>query len=267
MKFLKPFSTFINESRYGGEQGWDTVPELSHEFGRQLDEFGADFNLPIIDALDELGSIVDELTNTRQYWYNRESRDIRKDHYAISVKVYDYPELEEFQAAVGPEMEVDDDDLENEWMRWMQTEIEDFESLFLDKFPAFDEIRWGGRSGGWMCPIPDESPDVMVDELRDLVQDYLRYFEDSDEDELQSLQDWAAFSEEERSRLGDIGITNSQYIETMASERGDLVAQIERKIEDLQEQKAGLDFIIEKHAEFEKTAKQNFLNYAKESQY
>ena len=53
----------------------------------------------------------------------------------------------------------------------------------------------------------------------------------------------------------------------MTSERDDLVAQIERKIENLQEQKAGLDFIIEKHAEFKKTAKQNFLNYAKESQY
>jgi hypothetical protein len=266
MKFLKPFSTFINESRYGGQHGYDTVAKLSDEFGRQLDEFGADFNGPVIDTIAEFESLVDELTNTRKYWYNRESRDIRKDHYAVSVKVYAYPELEEFQAAVGTEMEVDEDDLENEWMRWMQMEIEDFESLVLDKFPAFDEIRWGGKSGGWICPVPDESPDGMVDELRDLFQDYLRYFEDADAEELQSLQDWAAFSEEERSRLGDIGITDSGYIQNMVSERDDLVAQLERKIEALREQRAGLDFIIDKHAEFEKTAKQNFLNYVRESQ-
>jgi hypothetical protein len=266
MKFLKPFSTFINESRYGGQHGYDTVAKLSDEFGRQLDEFGAEFNEPITNVISEFESLVEELTNTRQYWYNRESRNIQKDHYAVSVKVYAYPDLEEFQATVGPEMEVDDDDLENEWMRWMQMEIEDFESLFLDKFSAFDEIRWGGKSGGWICPVPDESPDGMVDELRDLFQDYLRYFEDADEEELQSLQDWTAFSEEERSRLGDIGITDSGYIQNVTSERDDLVAQIERKIEALQEQKAGLDFIIEKHAEFEKTAKQNFLNYVEESQ-
>ena len=261
MKFLKPFSQFINEGRYGG----DEVERLDDQFGRQLDELGS-FNNPVEEAISQFDNKVSELTQSRQYWYNREGRDIKEDHYAIDVKFHGYPDLEEFQEAVGPGMEVDGDDVENEWIRWLQMEIDDFESLFLDNYPNFAKVRWGGRSGGWMCPVPDNSPDDMVSELTDVIIDYLREFEDLDEDDIAQLQDYSEFSEEERNRLGDLGLTNSDLIERLSQERGDTIAQIERKIEELQSHEEGLNFIIRKHAEFRKTAKETFLNYARESQ-
>jgi hypothetical protein len=156
--------------------------------------------------------------------------------------------------------------MENEWIRWLQMEIEDFESLFLEKFPNFSKIRWGGRSGGWMCPVPDNSPDDMVNELTDVVSDYLREFEDLDEDDLIQLQDYSEFSEEERNRLGDIGLMNSDLIERLSQERGDIVAQIERKIEELESHEEALKFIITEHEAFSKNAKETFLEYVRESQ-
>jgi len=261
MKFLKPFSQFINESRYGG----DEVERLDSQFGRQLDEFGS-FNNPVEEIINRFDNKVNDLTQNREYWYNRESRDIREDHYAVSVKLYAYPDLEEFQEAVGPGMIVDEDDMENEWIRWLRMEIEDFESLFLEKFPNFSKIRWGGRSGGWMCPVPDNSPDEMIEELRELISYYIREFEDLDEDDLQQLQDYMQFSDEERARLGDLGLINEELIQRLLTFRAELIGEIERKTEELDSHEKALNFIITKHEAFAKNAKETFLEYVRESQ-
>jgi hypothetical protein len=261
MKFLKQFIEFINESRYGG----DEVDRLSHEFERRLDETGS-FNDTVVSTILNLDSQIIALTQNRQYWYNRESRNISKDHYAINVKFYAYPDLEEFQEAIGPGMEVDDDDLENEWLRWIQMEIEDFESLFLEQYPTFSKISWGGRSGGWLCPIPDNSPDDMIYELREQIDDYIREFEDLDEDDLQQLQDYMQFSDEERARLGDLGLINEELIQRLLTFRAELIGEIERKTEELDSHEEALKFIITKHEAFAKNAKETFLEYVRESQ-
>lgn len=262
MKFLKKFSNFINESYW-----IESRERLVDMYSRTLDEFSS-FNQDLADALQEFDSWVDEL-DSRRWGYNRYSRDIRKAHYAIDVKTYAWPSLEQYQEAAN-NPNAGDDDMHYDWSNWLGWEIEDFvDNVFLEEYgDVFDSVSMGGSSGGWMCPIPDESIDNLITSIQEEMDEYADHIRNLDEDETKDIRTFHEYEPAERIRLAELGLVQGEdAYDELVEKKMEILRKIEENIGKLLRHKEALEFIEEKHKEFEKNAESNFLNYVRESQF
>lgn len=251
MKFLKPYQQFINES-------------LVSDSARELDAFSS-YNQDIMDKLAEIDSVAADLMESREYWYNRESRNIRQPHYAVDVKLYKKPDLEEYQEATGDD-EAEDDNLERSWADWLEMEIEDFQSYFLEEFSDFEGLRMGGSSGGWMCPVPDSGPEALIEKAQDGVNYYTEYTNELDERVVNDLRDYLGMPSDDVNRLIELGvITHSTELDEIVSRHNDALQQATAALAELETHKQAIAFIKEKFNEFEQGAKESFLDFARET--
>lgn len=260
MKFLKKFSNFINES-YWIEQR----DRLVDTYSRELDTLST-FNEDLEESLRDFDKWVDEL-DSRKWGYNRYSRDIRRPHYAIDVKTYNSPSLEQYQEAAD-DPEASADNMDRDWWTWLEMEIEDFvNNVFLEDYrDVFDTVTMGGSSGGWMCPIPDNSIDDLITGVQEEMDEYADHLRNLDESELQDIRAFHEYSPEERTRLTDLGLVQNENAYDEAVEKKlTVIRKIEENTETLIRHREALEFIEKKHAEFEKNAETNFLSFVRES--
>lgn len=261
MDFLKSFNQFINESYW-----IERRDQLIDTYSRELDTVPA-FNQDLADSLQEFDRWVDEL-DSRQWGYNRYSRDIPKPHYAIDVKTYNSPSLEEYQKAAD-DPEATEDNMSRDWWTWLEMEIEDFtNNFFLEEYgDVFDTVTMGGSSGGWMCPIPDKSISDLIDEIQGEMDEYADHLRNLEEEELQGIKTFHEYSPEERTRLTDLGLAQEPAYDEASDKKMEVIRRIEENTGTLIRHKAALAFIEEKHDEFEKNATPDFLTFVRESRF
>ncbi len=260
MKFLKSFSGFLNESYW-----IENRDRLLDTYSRELDTLPA-FNQDLADSLQEFDRWVDEL-DSRQWGYNRYSKDIRKPHYAIDVKTYGSVSLDEYREAAS-DPTADDEDLSRDWWSWLEMEIEDFtNNSFLEAYgDVFDTVTMGGSSGGWMCPIPDNSIDDLITEVQEQMDEYADHLRNLDDADLADIRTFHEYLPDERSRLADLGLVQGdQAYDEAVEQKMEVIRRIEQTTETLIRHKEALEFIEKAHAEFEKESSKNFLVFVRES--
>lgn len=253
MNRLKTFNQFINESLtdHQTDRYLDLVPKMTEKLRAALAEFQ---------------KMHDHMISREAYWFNRESREIRQDHYAIDVKTYEMPSVDEWREAIG-EPDAPEDQLYDAWSNWLTYEIEDFEeNVFLEKYSdVFSKIAMGGRSGGWMCLIPSLSPTIMMEDIEGYVNDVTDTLAEMDQSEIEDLNTYFNTTEEERARLIEYGLINEpEYLDRLSREIDIALSEAKEDTEKLNRQEEACKFVIRKHAEFRQTAEESFLAYEKE---
>lgn len=260
MKFLKSFSGFLNES-----YSIENRDQLLDTYSRELDMLPA-FNQDLEGSLQALDRWIDELDG-RQWGYNRYSTDIGKPHYAISVKTHESISLAEYQEAAS-EPTADDEDLYRDWWGWLEMEIEDFtDNFFLVEYgDVFDTVTMGGSSGGWMCPIPTNSIDVLITDAQELMDEYSDHLRNLADADLADIRTFHEYLPDERARLADLGLVQGeQAYDEAVEQKMEVIRRIEENTETLIRHKEALEFIEKAHSEFKKESSKNFLVFVRES--
>lgn len=254
MNRLKTFQQFVNEALD------------DHSIERALDIFPT-INEPLFDLLKKVQSQANHMMDRKNYWYNRESRNFNRDHYAIDVKTYSYPDVDEWREAIGDE-DASEEQMWDHWSEYLRMEIEDFEeNVFLEEFgDTFVRILMGGKSGGWMCIVPDKSPEVIIDDLESYVYSYTDALDDLDQDDIDEINSLLSLSDEERRKTIELGLLKEPAIyEQLMSEYHRAYREAEEALSTLNRHEAACKFVKEKHEEFEKDAEVNFLANEKEN--
>lgn len=255
MTKLKTFNQFVNES-------------IDHRVDRALDTLHK-INGPLRELLEAFEKKLEHMKERGSFWYNRESRNISKEHYAIDVKTYEWPDVDDWREAIG-DPEASEEQMMDHWWRWIEMEIEDFEeNIFLPEFGEyFDEIRMGGQSGGWMCLIPSNGPSTLAHDVDVMVDPYIDFLTNLEPDEISQLEQALEMSEEERARMTELGILEiGDTLDNLMREYNDAKQEIEKSIATLNKHEEACLFTIQKHKEFKAEAKQNFLETEKENYY
>lgn len=255
MTKLKKFNEFINEST---DHRTDRALDMLHKINGPLRELYAAFEKQL-----------EHMKERRQYWYNRESRNISKEHYAIDVKTYKWPDVDTWKEAIG-DPDASEERMMDNWYRWLEMEIEDFEqNVFLEEFGEyFDEIRMGGQSGGWMCLIPSNGPSSLANDVDVMLDPYIDFLTDLEPEEVTELEQALEMSPEERDRMTELGIlTIGDKLDDLMREYNDAKQEIEKSLAILKKHEEACLFTIEKHKEFEADATENFLESEKENYY
>jgi len=253
---VKTFSQFVNENSHHTERALDIFPKLGE---------------PLLDLVNKVKEAAARMQDRRTYWYDRESRDISGHHYAVDVKTYGCPSLEEWREAIGEPYE-DEDVMYDRWNQWLELEIDDFrDNVFLPKFSdEFDDIKMGGRSGGWMCLMINRNsdPESLVDDLETYVDSYTEKVDSLDEEEVEEIARMLSLSDDELARMMELGIINPpESYESLMTEYRDALFQAKQAISSLKMQEEACIFVKNAHDEWDKESTQNFLEHEKESYY
>jgi hypothetical protein len=105
----------------------------------------------VINKLDEVSKLINHLSSS--YWYNREGNT---GHYALRMKIYSSPDLEEWAKAKGEEDEddINEDAMYDDWYRFMEDTYDAHSEDYPESFDWIEKIGVGGRSGGWLLVYP-----------------------------------------------------------------------------------------------------------------
>ena len=162
---IKTFSQFITEARR-----WvDIELSLSRDYGRDFTDFY--FEEGITDLMDDVQRMWGELEN--EYWWNRESRNFREDHFAIDAKIHVWPDFDEIRTAVGMnEDELSDDSIDSMWWSWIEDQREFFQEDITELYSWIANTGWGGNSGGWLIIQPDVNGEDFISSIEDELMTY-----------------------------------------------------------------------------------------------
>lgn len=180
---IKTFTQFITEARRWQE------PDLSlaRDYGRDYQDFYFEEGIP--ELMDEVQRMWGELEN--EYWWNRESRNFREDHFAIDAKIHTWPDFDAIRQAVGmTEEELSDDELDRMWWMYIEDQREFFQEDIQEYYSWIENTGWGGNSGGWLIIVPDVSGEDFVNSI----EDELMTYHDTKEDAEESDGDWEGSS-------------------------------------------------------------------------
>lgn len=253
MRFLKGFQQFINESSDNySEAEYMKIPVLGE---------------PIKKLLEACDAQANHMMDRSSYWYNRESREQRSSHYAINVKTYEWPDVDDWREAIGEPDEYEETMMDH-WFRFLNDEIEDFEqNVFLEKFGAdFDKISMGGRSGGWMLLVPDKDPEDIISDLNTYLDSYMEAVNELSDAEIQEINSILNLTPEERENLAEVGlIGDTANYDHIMNEYNDLKREAEDALKTLKTHEEACQFVIKAHEEFEQTAKETFLENEREN--
>ena len=168
----------------------------------------------LIKAIKELDETLNDLEDN--YWYNREGRNFHHDHYALDMKIHEWPDLERWAKIKGyTQEEIDEDDsledsMYRDWARFMETTFEDFTEHYSDSFSWLRTIGAGGKSGGWLLLAPDTTHNDIANHVEEALDDYLTELSDviDDPDLLKILQ-----NDEDADALAELGILDQDQVD------------------------------------------------------
>ena len=154
------FSQFITESRYYG------YVEVIEKAKSVFKDFKFEEPIPIlINDLDTKYSNIKE-----KYTWNRENRSFHKDHFALNIKVYIWPDQEKVKEILG-DQEISDNRINSIWWHWLNIQRE-----VLVEGLDYDWIRdtgFGGNSGGWLLIVPDITDDKVFEYMEEAIDNYV----------------------------------------------------------------------------------------------
>ena len=253
---IQSFSQFILE-----RADWS----YAKHYAQYLRKFEGDS--VFIDRLNELDSLLNDLENN--WWYNREGRT---GHYALNMKMNQWPDLDKWAAAKGEEDEdeITEDAMYNDWARFMEETYEMSSEDYINSYYWIDKIGAGGRQGGWLLIYPRfEHSDLE----HDLENQFDRYLGELDQlEDASILADIARLTSEDSDvqELIDMGLINQEDFEAaqdVIKAREDLDEFISDQLRDFNQVNDDLHSISRNIEEFKNTAEANFYEWLKELAY
>lgn len=173
---IKTFTQFITEIRRWQEQDMS----LARDYGRDYQDFYFEEGIP--ELMDDVQRMWGELEN--EYWWNREGRNFREDHFAIDAKIHTWPDFDAIRQGVGmTEEELSDDELDRMWWMYIEDQREFFQEDIQEYYSWIENTGWGGNSGGWLIIVPDVSGEAFINSIEDDLMTYHDTKTEAKEDE------------------------------------------------------------------------------------
>jgi len=169
---------FINESFY----------KTDFEFSP------ADFN--DFDFEKELPSLIAEVA---EYWntlrddyeWNRESREFRRDHFALNVKIHVFPDFDKCREILG-DSDVTDDQIDQKWYQFIEDSREMYQEDIEEIYPWIENTGFGGRSGGWLVIAVNSAITNIEEDVQTMIYEYIEMKGDmKTDDDWQEMVDLA----------------------------------------------------------------------------
>jgi hypothetical protein len=151
---------FINESRY---YSYVDVIDLAK---RVFTDFT--FEEPIPALVSDLDTYYYGLKE--KYIWNRELKEFRKEHFALNVKIYVWPDVDRVREILD-DPEVSDERINSIWWHWLNDQ-RDVLLEGLDYAWLMDK-GFGGKSGGWLLLAPNSTPDHIFENLEEAIYSYV----------------------------------------------------------------------------------------------
>ena len=259
-KRLKSFSKFILE-----RADWNLETQYKKYLVGKIP--GEDTLLKAIKDLDETLNHLED-----KYWYNREGRDFHHDHYALDMKIYEWPDLEIWAQARGyTQEEIDGDDgsleekMHTNWARFMEETFEDYSSHYEDSFSWLRTVGVGGKSGGWLLLAPDTTHNDVVNHVEEALDEYLTELGEVSEDPelLKILQ-----SDDDIDVLASLGMVDPDQIEAVrlaADKQDDVLTSIYDEIRRLDNVAEDLEMVKQDIQKFRVSCKRDFYTWVEEN--
>ena len=230
-------------------EGW-----LYKEFADELNDFGFERELAKF-----LGEYEEEWARLqRDYSWNRESRQHKGQHFAINVKVYEYPRLEEINSVLG--LDLDEDELNEYWWEFMEQIREQFTEDIEQQYGWIGSTGWGGKSGGWLVIWPDRNEDDFEDEPNYQLSRYINDKRGLDEEEIQKMQ--KEDTNPKFQKLVELGLAEpSAQLAELKRDIKNLTEELEGYLAKMREYRAGLEEISEIPKKFEENAVADFTDW------
>lgn len=249
---LKTFNQFITESRGGN---W----AYANHYASYLTKFSDDSS--ILQQLKDLDIILNRLEDS--WWYNREGQS---GHYALNMKIYQWPDLEKWAEAKGEteEEDIDEDRMYNDWARFMEETYEISAEDYENAYDWIEKVGVGGRQGGWLLLYLNYDH---IDLERDLESHFDEYLGNLDQLENPNiLSDIKRLkSEDEDSRelieLGLIDENDYESAEETMESREELENFLTEKINEFNQIEIDLEAIQRNIDEFKQTAEEDFYDW------
>jgi hypothetical protein len=247
---LHKFLEFVNESQFEiVNPGW-----LCKRYLDDLDDFEFERDLPV--KIDLLQKEWERLQ--RDYNWNRESRHLNGEHFALDAKIHAWPDLEEINSEFG--LELDEENLMDYWWRFIEDSRDQFTEDIEETFGWIKSTGWGGRSGGWLLIWPSMDSEDFIDEYDYHLNQYVGSKNTISEEDMKAMKDEEANPSYQK--LIGLGLAEpSDALRDMKREIEQLKSSIDDSLETIQEMRAGLEEIEEIPKEFEKNAVQNFKSW------
>lgn len=253
---LKTFVQFITESR---GSNWN----YAGHYASYLKTFADDES--ILQQLKDLDTIMNHLEDT--WWYNREGQT---GHYALNMKIHQWPDLEKWAEAKGEteEEDIDDERMYNDWARFMEETYEISAEDYENSYDWIKEVGVGGRSGGWLLLYLNQDHEGVEWDLESHVDTYLNSLDQLEDPNI--LADLKRIKEEESDtqemiELGLISEIDFEAAESALSDRENLETFLHETIADFNRIERDLEEIQANIDEFKKTAAENFYDWIRDS--
>jgi hypothetical protein len=230
-------------------EGW-----LYNEFADDLDDFG--FERELVKFLGEYEQEWARLQ--RDYNWNRESRQHKGQHFAINVKVYEYPRLEEINSVLG--LDLDEEALNEYWWEFMEEIRGQFTEDIEQQYGWIDSVGWGGKSGGWLVIWPNRNEDDFEDEPNYQLSRYINDKLGLDEEAIQKMQ--REDSDPKFQKLVELGLAeSSEMLGELKRDINNITEEMNEYLEKMREYRAGLEEISEMPKKFEENAVADFTDW------
>ena len=224
-----------------------------------LNKFRAIGDTDVIAALDRLSDALNSIED--RYWYGREGG---RAHYALNMKIYAYPDLEEWAKARGEENldDVDEEMMHEDLARFMEDTYEMHAEDYKESFSWIKEIGVGGKSGGWLLIYPDETHDNIEDNTGYAIEDYLDHLnEESDIELIKNL-----ISNPDVKELAEMGIISVEELENgkaAMTSRQALLDLISKQMTEITEIVQDLEMITSEIQNFKQKAEPLFYEWVR----
>ena len=249
---LKTFSQFILESR-GND--WD----YAGHYASYLSKFSGDAS--ILESLKSLDKQLNHLEEA--WWYNREGSS---GHYALNMKIYQWPDLEKWAEAKGEtdEDEITEEAMNSDWARFMEDTYEISAEDYANNYDWIDKVGVGGRSGGWLLLYLDYDHRDLEHDLEGMFDEYLSSLDQLDDPNI--LHDIKRLKDEDgdAQELVDLGIIDEsdyELAEDVLKDRENLEEFLRDQINNFNQIEVDLEAIQRNIDEFKESAEEDFYDW------
>lgn len=194
-QYVLSFTNFVNENRsYIGEQ-----PYIFQEYKDKFDDFPFENDVPfIIKKIEERWIGLKE-----KYMWNREQSGTRRNHFALNVKVYLFPDEDEVRKRLKVP-ELSEEEVNKVWWKYLQDQAE----VLADgiDYSWVKDVSWGGKSGGWLLLHPNVTYDDVMEGIAEECNSYVAEKEAIEEEVMADVK--SRYEDPDFSELVEVGALN-----------------------------------------------------------
>ena len=249
---LQRFQQFITESKY-----WSSDESfVYHGYTHLYTDFSFEKDMPeLMQKVEQTWAHLEDVYN-----WNRESRQWRKDHFALDIKVHAWPESDTVREILG-EPDMPEEAINDEWWVWFNDEREGFVNDLLEIYPWIQDIGWGGKSGGWLLLQPPHEAEDIRTNIDDCCQEYERIKE-----EIKENEDWDTVvklaENPNYKRLKQLGVADElAELDELVKEYETFKAYLTKELANLAQWESDMNAIQARVSKFEDKAEEYFYEW------